>query len=428
MRIRLWPHLIKIVAGIVLTAQLWACGDSKNTIQKEVPPLSAATLLGNPDYPAISYGGYRATSREIQPTIEQLKNDLRILYALGYRLLRTYNLQFEHTPNLIRAIAQMKEEYPDFEMYLMLGTWMDCKNAWTAQPNHNQESKDNNRLEIERAIKLTNQYPDIIKIISVGNEAMVHWATSYYVQPNVILKWVNYLQKLKLEGKLPKDVWITSSDNFASWGGGDSSYHKEDLTQLIKAVDFLSVHTYPFHDSHYNPDFWLEEKSLDSLSIEKRVDAAMERALAHATAQYEAVKDYLASLNIQKPIHIGETGWASVSKGIYGANGSHAADEYKQALYYKKINQWSKENNVTTVYFSAFDEPWKDPSGPSATENNFGLFTVDGKAKYALWEDVERGVFDGLSREENGQEVIRSFDGEKEAVWATVLTPKTKAQ
>ena len=427
MRISLWPHLIKIVVGIVLSAQLWACGDP-NTSQKEVPPLSAATLLGNPVYPAISYGGYRATSREIQPTMEQLKNDLRILYALGYRLLRTYNLQFEHTPNLIRAIAQMKEEYPDFEMYLMLGTWMDCKNAWTAHPNHSQENEDNNRLEIERAIKLTNQYPDIIKIISVGNEAMVHWATSYYVQPKVILKWVNYLQKLKLEGKLPKDVWITSSDNFASWGGGDSSYHKEDLTQLIKAVDFLSVHTYPFHDSHYNPDFWLEEKSLDSLSIEKRVDAAMERALAHATAQYEAVKDYLASLNIQKPIHIGETGWASVSKGIYGASGSHAADEYKQALYYKKINQWSKENNVTTVYFSAFDEPWKDPSGPSATENNFGLFTVDGKAKYALWEDVERGVFDGLSREDNGQKVRRSFDGKKQDVWATVLTPKTKAQ
>ena len=60
-------------------------------IHPKVPPLSAAILLGNPDYPAISYGGYRATSREIQPTMEQLKNDLRILYALGYRLLRTYN-------------------------------------------------------------------------------------------------------------------------------------------------------------------------------------------------------------------------------------------------------------------------------------------------------------------------------------------------
>ena len=34
------------------------------------------------------------------------------------------------------------------------------------------------------------EYPDIVKVLAVGNEAMVRWATSYYVQPSVILKWV----------------------------------------------------------------------------------------------------------------------------------------------------------------------------------------------------------------------------------------------
>jgi hypothetical protein len=67
---------------------------------------------------------------------------------------------------------------------------------------------------------LTRQYPDIIKVIAVGNEAMVKWAASYFVQPDVILKWVNHLQALKQKGDLPKALWITSSDNFASWGGG----------------------------------------------------------------------------------------------------------------------------------------------------------------------------------------------------------------
>ncbi|MEI2710580.1 MAG: hypothetical protein V9E96_16435 [Chitinophagaceae bacterium] len=37
----------------------------------------------------------------------------------------------------------------------------------------------------------------IIKIISVGNEAMVHWATSYYVTPNIILKWVKSFARFK---------------------------------------------------------------------------------------------------------------------------------------------------------------------------------------------------------------------------------------
>jgi hypothetical protein len=43
---------------------------------------------------------------------------------------------------------------------------------------------------------------------------MVKWATSYYVQPSVILKWVNHLQELK-KVKLDANLWITSSDNFA---------------------------------------------------------------------------------------------------------------------------------------------------------------------------------------------------------------------
>jgi len=79
----------------------------------------------------------------------------------------------------------------------MIGAWIDCKDAWiNSAPNHNEES-NKNAVEIAEVVRLTNQYPDIIKIIAVGNEAMVKWAASYYVQPKVILKWVNYLQNLK---------------------------------------------------------------------------------------------------------------------------------------------------------------------------------------------------------------------------------------
>jgi hypothetical protein len=53
---------------------------------------TAAEILGNPVYQAISFGGYREITRDIQPGIEDLKEDLRILSAMDIKLLRTYNV------------------------------------------------------------------------------------------------------------------------------------------------------------------------------------------------------------------------------------------------------------------------------------------------------------------------------------------------
>ena len=384
---------------------------------------TAAQILGNPEYLAISYGGYRMTSREIQPSLEALKEDLKIMYVMGIRIIRTYNLKFPHASNILRAIKELREEDKSFEMYVMLGAWIDCANAWTdLPPNHDIEDEKNNASEIAKAIELANKYPEILKIIAVGNEAMVHWATPYFVKPKVVLKWVNYLQEKKAQRHLSDSLWITSSDNFASWGGGSSDYHNKDLEQLIAAVDYISVHTYPFHDTHYNSSFWLIPENESSHSEIEKIDAAMERAKSYAVSQYQSVKNYVSSLGIEKPIHIGETGWATTSQGLYGTNGSYAADEYKQALYYKLMREWSNENNVSCFFFEAFDEPWKDANHPNGSENFFGLFTVDGQAKYVLWPLVDNGVFSGLSRD--GNSIEKTYKGHKDVLLEDVFPPK----
>jgi len=172
-----------------------------------------------------------------------LKEDLKIMSAMGIKILRTYNLQLPHAASVLKAIRELKEEDSRFEMYVMLGAWMDCQNAWTDHPDHSIEDATNNESEIQKAVRYAIEYPDIVKIIAVGNEAMVHWAASYFVHPSVILKYVNYLQELKKVGKLAPDLWITSSDNFASWGGGESDYHLPELEALVKAVDYVSTHT-----------------------------------------------------------------------------------------------------------------------------------------------------------------------------------------
>jgi len=383
--------------------------------------MTAKDILGNPDYLAISYGGYRKNSRSIQPTVNQLKEDLLILHAMGIRLLRTYNVHLPHASNVLKAISELNQEKQGFEMYVMLGAWIDCKNAWTdKQPDHFQES-ERNQVEIAKSVELANQYPEIVKIIAVGNEAMVKWAESYYVQPEVILKWVKYLQNLKKEQQISSELWITSSDDFSSWGGGDPLYHTPALNQLIREVDFVSMHTYPMHNTHYHPIFWGVSPSEKKLPKKEKLEKAMQRARDFAIGQYQQVKAYVEKIAPGKPVHIGETGWASSSDGFYGLEGSRACDEYKEMLYYQEMRNWTNSQGISCFYFEAFDEPWKDSGNAQGSENHFGLITVDGKVKAALWEQFEAGVFEGLTRD--GKPLKQTKKGNIELALRAAMIP-----
>jgi hypothetical protein len=149
----------------------------------------------------------------------------------------------------------------------------------------------------------------------------------------------------------------------------------------------------------------------------------MLRAKKYAQMQFENVQRYMKSLGVDKPIHIGETGWASFSTGQYGPDGSKACDEYKEALYYQHMREWTNEASMSCFYFEGFDEPWKGGDNAGNSEKHFGLMTVDGKAKYALWGEVDKGTFKGLSR--NGNPITKTYNGDKEALMKDVLVPPT---
>ena len=85
---------------------------------------------------------------------------------------------------------------------------------------------------------------------------------------------------------------------------------------------------------------------------------------------------------------------------------------------------YGKKNNISIFYFSAFDEPWKDFNNPNGSENHFGLFTVDGKAKYAMWGNLDKGLLNGLVR--NGLEVSKTYRGKRKNMMIDVLTPNKK--
>ena len=431
----------KAIALCFTLSLLVACGSADNdAVETNLHGPTAAEILGNPDYPAISYGGYRGKTRDLAPTHEQLTEDLKILSAMGVKVLRTYNTsQYPQVASLLEAIRALKNQDPNFEMYLMIGTWIEAHNAWRSGvwdeeknawdgdtlTDHTRGNIDNNTREIDTAVAMANEYPDIVKAIAVGNESMVQWAVKYFVYPNTVLKWVNYLQGLKASGGLNPDIWITSSDNYESWGGGATFYQTDDLAALIKAVDFVSVHTYPFHDSFYNQDFWGVLADEEQLSKQEMTAAAMARAVEYAASQYQGVADYVESLGLDKPIHIGETGWASNDSAAYGAKGSMAADEYKEKLFYNYMRDWTDGAGMSLFYFEAFDEQWKDSGDAGGSENHFGFINLNNEVKYAFWDLFDEGGFDGLTR--NGKPLVKSYGGDEAKLLSEVLSPPFKS-
>ena len=382
-------------------------------------------LLGNNNYPAISYSGDRTVARTVEnsPSLEDIKEDIKILSAMGIKLLRTYNtVEFPQTERILKVIRELKQADPDFEMYVMLGAWIQCKNAFEEGTDHNIEDFEWNKAEIEGGIRLASQYPDVVKIIAVGNEAMVTWQ-SHFVSSSVILKWVNYLKEARTTGKMPTKTLITTSDNWAALGG-EERYQNENLLGIMKAIDFVSLHTYAFHETYYDRAFkWGVLPEETELSKAEQAANAINRAIAQQIPQYEAVKSYLKKNGIRKDIHIGETGWASLDNSHYGNDGTCATSEYNVKLFYDAVKKWTTESKLTCFYFEGFDEPWKS-GGTEGSEGHFGLFTVDGKAKYPLWDLVDAGVFDGLTR--GGKAIVKTYNGNKKILLEKLKAPASK--
>ena len=190
---------------------------------------------------------------------------------------------------------------------------------------------------MQSAMRLANQYSNIVVAVSVGNEALVDWNDHMVPADSVI----RYVRQVKKSISQP----VTVADNYAWWARNGSA--------LAKELDFISVHTYPI---------W-EGKDVD-------------QAMAYTVANLQAVRDALPGSRIV----ITEAGWATVAKEF----GPRASEE-KQQRYYHELYAWTGKMNITTFWFEAFDEDWKgEPNDPLGAEKHWGLVTVDRGAKSTL--------------------------------------------
>jgi exo-beta-1,3-glucanase (GH17 family) len=347
-------HKITVLFFLTLLAGMFACNQNEirrknQDNMKEISKPGDGVKQTEKDLlagisKAVCYSGFRSGQHPdrgdgaVNPSRDEILEDLRIITEkCNFKLIRVYD-SGENSEMVLGVIKENK-----LDIKVLLGIWLRAELSnhetceWLTEPipeSELQKNKKLNLMEIKKGIKLANEYKDIVVAVNVGNEALVDW-NDHKVATDTI---ISYVRKVKKAINQP----VTVADNYKWWADHGAG--------LAKVVDFVSLHIYPV---------W-EGKDINeglSYSIENLME--VKKAIPEAR------------------IVITEAGWASVASE-FGAR----ASEEKQARYFNELLGWTKEMNITTFWFEAFDEDWKgNPNDMMGAEKHWGLFTVDRKPK-----------------------------------------------
>ncbi|MDA7936295.1 glycosyl hydrolase family 17 protein [bacterium] len=328
-------HLL-LSLSLLLPNSLFA----EDILQQKEADLLAGT------HQAICYSGYRKGQHPDRgdgaknPSDAEILEDLKILsHKNTFPLIRLYD-SGENSQAVLRLIKEHK-----ISLKVMLGAWLDAEISnpgcpWTPEPYSEAKlkaGKVKNAQEVASAIKLAKAYPEIIVSVAVGNECLVSWNDHMVPVDSVIA----YVKKVKRSIKQP----VTVADNYDWWA--------KHGAKLAAELDFVSVHIYPV---------W-EEKGIDE-------------GISFGTENMEAVRKALP----KSKLVITEAGWATTASEF-----GERAGEKQQQRYYQELMAWTKQRNITTFFFEAFDESWKgDPNNPAGAEKHWGIFTEERQPKFVM--------------------------------------------
>ena len=345
-------YFLRLAIAVLSIAGCSPTPDGENRLDHADKLMQAPGDLLAGEIMGVSYSGFRQGQHPdrgdgaVNPSEAEIVEDLEILIAHGFRLIRLYD-SGDNSLDTLKVIRQY-----DLPIKVLLGIWLDAEFSnhlgceWLDEPIPEEKLAANvlkNEAELQRGIEFARQFDDIIVAVNVGNEALVKW--NDHMVP--VEKVVDYVRQVKAAIDQP----VTVADNYEWWA--------LDGAALAAEVDFIGVHTYPA---------W-EEKTIDE-------------ALAYTVKNIEEVRNALPG----KPIAILEAGWAS-SAIEFGDRASEA----NQARHYGELNRWASARNITVLFFEAFDEPWKgNPNSPQGAEKHWGLFYVDRTPKHVATQIMER--------------------------------------
>lgn len=262
---------------------------------------------------SLSYSPYEGYNKNLLYK-QQIYDDVTMLENFTTKL-RTYAT--------LEANAVL-EATPDSNMPIDLGLWISG--------DHEQ-----NHLEIKRAIKLLEKYPNRINSVIVGNEVLLRAD----LNETELFAYVDFMRQFT---KKP----ITVAETWDVW---------ERVPNLAKHVDFLTIHILPY---------W------EKIPIDRFNEFVIEK--------YSLVQ----KIHPNKKIVIGETGWPS-----HGYNNRKAVPSLKnQAMAIRGFVNLANERGWHYNIIEAFDQQWKGYDEGNVGQY-WGIFTSNRELKFQLNGDIE---------------------------------------
>lgn len=311
MKLFSWLTLLILLNGLIL----WATNLPQD-VGADVPAGKLSSLSFAP------FRDGQGPMDAIFPSAEELDEDLALMGQVT-RNIRTY-ASAEGSMPLIPDLAKKHG------LTMLQGAWLGALKA-------------DNDVEIAALIRSANEHPEVVKRVLVGNEVLLRGD----LKPDEL---INYIRQVKSAVKQPvsyADVW--------------SMYMK--YPQLIKEVDFITIHILPYWEDEPIP---------------------VENAPAHVERIVNQVQQEANTLAPGKSILIGESGWPSAGK----QRGRSIPSVVNEARFIRDFIAVANKNGFDYNIVEAFNQPWK-AAFEGIIGANWGLYDSDRKQMFPLTGKVQ---------------------------------------
>jgi exo-beta-1,3-glucanase (GH17 family) len=311
MKLFSWLTLLILLNGLIL----WATNLPQD-VGADVPAGKLSSLSFAP------FRDGQGPMDAIFPSAEELDEDLALMGQVT-RNIRTY-ASAEGSMPLIPDLAKKHG------LTMLQGAWLGALKA-------------DNDVEIAALIRSANEHPEVVKRVLVGNEVLLRGD----LKPDEL---INYIRQVKSAVKQPvsyADVW--------------SMYMK--YPQLIKEVDFITIHILPYWEDEPIP---------------------VENAPAHVERIVNQVQQEANTLAPGKSILIGESGWPSAGK----QRGRSIPSVVNEARFIRDFIAVANKNGFDYNIVEAFNQPWK-AAFEGIIGANWGLYDSNRKQMFPLTGKVQ---------------------------------------